>query len=1118
MGNLPELRQAGHWPKAFVLILACFLVLLFGLFPQAVRADIRVGPKGDYSDLSRAVFKARAGEVLRLAPGTYYVNDLTIDKPLTLVGEGVVVLRSRRAVAKGLLVVAPNISLNVDNLIFDGARSPDLNGAGIRHEGAVLNVQRSVFRNNDDGILATGNDGSEISISETRFIDNGRGDGYSHAIYVSVGRRLMIANSVFEGTKIGHHVKSLAQITYIAQTRFVDGEGAPSYMVDASKGGILTIENSDFYRARSASQENFFNYDTTRGGERGRVVLRANRFFNQKPRARLVRNPERVPVEYVDNEIINEAGASLEVPDKASPVTRHDVDEALGPSSIADISGYGTSSPQASAPAQAGSPHIYSEEELQALTPRQRRAVQRMQQQQKRAPESGQIKDRPHKKSDQEPDQKDQPQARLIEDPSLTWVANGPPLLLLAAYAPSIGDGKGDILPPPRFASRQTPDDIVAVNLVPFSAGGPQTGIITFGQVFRQCAFFPARQHLRLRLGQDFFPVQVDGKAYYTNGSLKHGLLSVHIPKQYFGRLQRAMLVRGEGAGEAAPSLSISQKWPQEWTMDVAVDGHDGAGEKFSARLSLDRLAREQEQVWLDGPLVREGSFEAQITPLLRLLIDRRLLADGVQRTTISFANQEAFTDKARDLTYDVTIRGGETVIGAVRGVNHYRASQWHKIFWQGGVPAFDVMADPSYLRSSFAVPPLDLAFGARRETVAQLIDRNQRVERRPLSPGLIETYMPATGGRDDIGMVPNWAALWLKSGSPGLKQVILDQADAAGSIPWHFVGPADHLPIRVDRYADFWADERGAGAGSLPKIFFASSDGGWQLDLAHKPSLAMLAYVLTGEQIYRRELRFEAAWVLSGAWPDARHQNGDEKGLLITTLEQPRARAWGLRDLSDAAFILPDDDPMKAYFQKALRQNLDYLVARNVEGGAMDAAGPLEGWFAEPSRLPPGRISPWQNDYMAMAIGLAALRGDTQAGELMAWLAPWQVGRFLADGADPRLGPVYAMMAKDPETGTPLDDWASVMAATAATPGLSETYMNDGTGYLASAYGALAMVYLTTGSEQAIEAMRVLNKIFADSTLFDQSALGGVYDQATMIMGLITLDGAWASIAQVEE
>ena len=1129
MGNSAIYRKSGLWALAGV--------LLAGLgigFPGMVQAQIYVGPTDQYRTINAAVFAARPGETIYIKPGTYFVRDLAINKSLTLIGEGSVVLQSRRPVAKGLLVPLAGVSLTVENLIFEGARSPDLNGAGIRHEGALLTVRNSEFRHNENGILATGDNASEVIISGARFFGNGHGDGYSHGIYMSVGSRLEISDSIFSDTRIGHHVKSLADYSYISNTAFMDGDGAPSYMVDASKGGVLIIEDSEFTRAASASQDNFFNYDTSRGGERRYVSLRRNIFRNGKPRGNLLRNPERVPIDYRDNTIINRHGGNLREPKNSAG------NGTMPPANGAPASLYVTD-PRLGDPVISGNPindagegdnpgpHIYTEEELSGLTPLQRKRVLQLQEKQKardgdyvpdpaNAPAT--MQDMPYHQADGGPvnllPANPIPESvRGFAAPDLVLAAAGPIKRQSQGRSASKG-GEGEFLSLPDFAARSNSDDIVPLNLVPLSGGGARTAYVSFGQVFRESAFFPERHSLGLRIGENIFPVQSDGKVFYANGSLKHGVLTVRIPRSLNGKAWQGMLVRQElRAAEIIPLIV-----PDDFTLEIAIAGRDGEGNNFSERLVLREfllkaLDRGRAENWLSGPQVQEFSTSVRVDPLLTIWIDFRLYGDGVIRTVLTFENHDSFSKVKRDLVYDVDFGDGNVVFDREKSIAHHRASNWRKTIWQGGLPNFDVVHDPKYLRSAFAVPPLDLDLPASRAAVQRLIAENSKADKGKLSKGIVEPYMPESGGRDDLGPVPNWTALWLKTAAPGLKQVMLDQGDASGSAPWHF-NDEKGLPIRVDHYPKFWADARGADekGASLPQAFFDSDDAGWFPDHSHKPALAMVPYLITGDQYYRRALAHEGAYALSGQWPELR--GGQGAGFLVVEQEQPRARAWALRDLSDAAFILPDNDPLKDYFVAALEENLRYLRRSYVDEGRMDAAGAVEGWFDEVSKLPPGRISPWQNDYMAMVIGLAALRGSVEAGEVMAWLEPWQTGRFLADGADPRLGPAYAHIARDPETLAPYDSWQKVMEETRKTPSALEVYADDGNGYLASAYGALAMVYLTTGSERAITAMEVLNRTFADARLFDATANGGVYDQASMINGLISLRGQWQSMRAV--
>ena len=153
------------------------------------------------SALKRAAASVSLGETIEIAPGRYDLTDLKIDRDVTLRGGGDrdsgVIFFSSRPVAKGLLNPLSGVSIRVENITFEGAVSPDKNGAGIRHDGDNLTVVNCVFKDNENGILATGGDAGRIRIRGTSFVGNGHGDGYSHGIYVVRAAVLEISESVF---------------------------------------------------------------------------------------------------------------------------------------------------------------------------------------------------------------------------------------------------------------------------------------------------------------------------------------------------------------------------------------------------------------------------------------------------------------------------------------------------------------------------------------------------------------------------------------------------------------------------------------------------------------------------------------------------------------------------------------------------------------------------------------------------------------------------------------------------------------------------------------------------------------------------------------------------------
>ena len=84
------------------------------------------------------------------------------------------------------------------NVEFSGAAVPDQNGAGIRQEGDDLVINKCSFHDNENGILTGANAASDIKIKRSRFFRNGRGDGYTHNIYIGAVRSFaLIESSVY---------------------------------------------------------------------------------------------------------------------------------------------------------------------------------------------------------------------------------------------------------------------------------------------------------------------------------------------------------------------------------------------------------------------------------------------------------------------------------------------------------------------------------------------------------------------------------------------------------------------------------------------------------------------------------------------------------------------------------------------------------------------------------------------------------------------------------------------------------------------------------------------------------------------------------------------------------
>ncbi|MEM9233230.1 MAG: hypothetical protein AAGA69_03215 [Pseudomonadota bacterium] len=917
--------------------LLIFILLISLLLAPVAAADVKAISPTD--DLVRTIRDASPGDIIRLREGRYAASDVRIAKDLTLEGVGEVVLYSPKPVAKGLLVPVAGVTLTVRDMTFEGARSPDKNGAGIRFEGIGLTIIRCTFRHNENGILATGDEAGFLKVRNSMFWKNGHGDGYSHGIYQAKGQRFDVRNSRFIGTRTGHHLKTLASDVTVTGHSFDDADGKTSYVLDVPRGGKVLFAKNSIIRRHDAAQRNLINYSTHRGGTVGKVAIRNNRVQSERRNLNWLRNPDRAPTDISGNSRTNVKRGEIPLPKfPATPATTNK-----------------------DAPATPGD-----------LTP--------------------------------------------------------PPAV------PQGTAGTGEMV----FRLRRT---------------RPEGGFATYGQVFAP-GDIPAGMSLAATAGGKPLPIQMDIKATHSDGSVRHAVLTAKVP-QGSGEIEGNYLPNGAGGTPLT--------WSSDSFRDVTLRLTGTLGGGATTR-DIDVAAMlAQGQDWLRGPLAIERLAQAEASPLLTVRIDGRQYKDGTARLRLTFENHKTFSSLPRDLAYNVRLmKGGETLF-FTDVAEHYRHAGWTVLVPMDHEPAAEAVPNLGQLASAGAVLPYD----GDTPVVVNDVDRSAD----PVLPGTVyklAQYMPTTGGRRDIGPMTHWGAAWAIEGSRDARHEILRMADLGLTIPWSFAEDETSLPVRVDQRSAFWADARGAGKGKdkFPKgIFNGERPGGWVPDLAHKPQLAYPAYLATGEAVYARALAHEAGYALSAVWPDKR-----EGGYLVTKQLQLRSAAWSLRTIGNAAWILPDDDPLKDYFIGARNANLDDLFTRYVAGGQLDAAGETEGWIDNFSREGPGAHAAWQGDFLAMAVAQETLRGSPRAREVLDWMSGYIIGRVL-NIEDVTLYAGSRMTLLDDDLN-PVSSWVQAATLTKEDFPNMNPFVSDARGYYAILRGTLGAIHGATGNPSAVQAL----------------------------------------------
>ncbi|MEM9421538.1 MAG: hypothetical protein AAF986_03375 [Pseudomonadota bacterium] len=566
---------------------------------------------------------------------------------------------------------------------------------------------------------------------------------------------------------------------------------------------------------------------------------------------------------------------------------------------------------------------------------------------------------------------------------------------------------------------------------------GQGSPYLSYGEVFAKGAV-PKGEGLAAVVGGVPVPVQLDVKATHGDGSARHGVVTVRVPSSA-GRFAQGHLLVGKVFEKALgrPSFSSFHNFR------VRIEGHLGEDEVSIHDVSIQDVLAGAD-FWLKGEMVAERAGRAALGALLSLDVDARVDASGVGHLRLTFNNHKTFSPRPRALTYTVTVSDGERPLFTETIPQHYRNSGWTLRLPVGGSVAYEVVHDAAGFIARGALPPLDLT----QPIAAGAIGRDNS----PIRPGVhgpLTPYMPTSGGRYEIGPVTGWAAAWAISQDEGAKRAMLRAADIGLTIPWHFADDETGQPIDVEALPTFWADERGGGG---MKALFAGPTGGWTPDLPHRPGLAYPAYLATGEAVYARALAHEAAFAISGIWPQLRRGEG-----LLTHAYQLRTTAWGIRTIGNAAWILPDDDPLKAYFSKVLEANLNDLKVRYVDDGRRSDVGETEGYFHWHKEREPLSVKPWQNDFMAMVLAQEARRGHPQALSLVKWMTPYLVGRVMTQGSSVTFAaaPLHRVLRED---GVRYHQWRQVQEATRIAV-TEPVYLGSADGGYAILRAALAAV-----------------------------------------------------------
>jgi hypothetical protein len=319
---------------------------------------------------------------------------------------------------------------------------------------------------------------------------------------------------------------------------------------------------------------------------------------------------------------------------------------------------------------------------------------------------------------------------------------------------------------------------------------------------------------------------------------------------------------------------------------------------------------------------------------------------------------------------------------------------------------------------------------------------------------------MADAGANDGIGPLPRWSAAYLVSMDDRLRRNVLANGEAAGSFGVHYKDKNTGYPVTIDNYPYItllgnFSDSYNPATGKYEMPPMPASVDNLNTvfpDDAHQPSLAFVPYAVTGDFFFLEELQYWANWNILQANPAyRRYKEG------IWNHSQTRSRAWGMRTLSQVAYITPDAHPLKVYFTGKLNNNIAWFTSEYVNGPKDNKIG----YYMDNAYAPYG-FAPWQDNFLTYAMGYVNQLGYVNVKPFAAWKAKLSTSMFADSGYCWLQASAYSLQHSN-ASGVPYRNIGEIYranfpTATSCSGTSMAGYPTSATGYGANLQPALAV------------------------------------------------------------
>lgn len=605
----------------------------------------------------------------------------------------------------------------------------------------------------------------------------------------------------------------------------------------------------------------------------------------------------------------------------------------------------------------------------------------------------------------------------------------GTPRLSIPAYGP-----------PPAITPSVPLNATVTTVMLESTSGGAQTDVpFTFGQVFAAGELSVLSKLVGVITGQPDVPLQFNVLSTHDDGSVRHGAISGMLPALPAGALVPMALNHvANGASivplpqSAAPGAGFAA------TASIMVGGATYTASATEALLAGGG------GLWLGGEVATDYIVHLPLLngavphPHITVQFSVRFYPGANKaKVDVTFEHTKAYTAKA-DVGYDAEITIGGVAVYMKSALVHFPLARWKKTYWWNGTPAMHIKRNVAYLIGTKQVSNYNTGIGIKESTLAAYAVAMSGPLFDPMRPGPYQTYMPAAGGRPDIGLMPAFYASALLSQDKRAYAHMLASANAAGGWSAHVrdnsTGPGAGMPLSIVNWPYITILGNPGDAYNpttyrnekYPAILTTSN---FHADTAHQAAFAYLPYLMTADHYYMEELLFWNNYNVLIMNPGYRgYENGEIRN------NQVRAQGWCLRTLAQTAAVLPDAHPLKGHARYWLGKNFTlydnvYTYANDNQLGFLSFPPPA---YAMAGVAGVG-MSPWMDDFFTQSLGHAIELGFTAGLPLMLWKAKFQIGRMTAPGYCFILGAIYTLRVRDTSTSAYYTTLAQAYTASVA-------------------------------------------------------------------------------------